>query len=865
LKKYRQFSSLREQRCGLLEQIAVYRGHEGEGFYPENGSIGFFVMELGAAPPGPGSGELSREAAGRICENFTLHGLYGLARIQKANAALHECQYSNVAVATFRAGVRFKGSAPRGCEGIAESAERLCTKAGAIAQRSVEGFTARDHREVATEIAAFARNIREERERPSSTLQAISQKLLRTAEQAEYFVSSRHTSIVERFWPEIVNQLLEEVALVQYAQKAVLLGSEVRVNTHGTFLGPVELLATQVTVDREQELRGVILQKSRAALAIFADNVRQWEESPAVPLELIRSTRAAFKEFSTCLTDGSASPQGMGTTRSGMCNDHQFLTEVSCALLDPAIASFPQSELSKKIVRQALRICNLEMAWAEWNVPFVRGTSISQQREVADRTTGSFLRDSFVAFDSAPVAPSRYHWELNILRRFDVSGTVGSLLKPADEGALSMPRRDRFRLSDQINLLSYGEEVAIERQSRFLPSTPSLEIALCGGSPRLTPSDARLKEYEEFQKQFQVNLQQDTPQKGLGGYYSADWLKNAFLHNGLVAIEVRHHGKLLGLYLNASDDESLTPLGQAIADTLKKDAQDDWPSTKASFSELVVGPRSKAVQQDFGVEISTTLHEVGESAVRASNGPTPVILFGVYRTKPALNTARDSHFRHGWSEQGSTYRNDHGTEYAVVYKPLPAASQYEFDGTLGDLRIPDLSTLRVAAVDPELVRDIGQTQERGIASKIREAESSRTAPPDPALVSYSRPDQLYRNLILSPIDSKGRIRAWEVYPAEEIATQLLAVIGRELSGSERSSWIERKIVASPIGTFFQRAFPNRFELAERAIKVEELATNCEKWARRAAHMGAQSSHAWLSHDGYTRKPREVAGLLRASL
>jgi hypothetical protein len=47
--------------------------------------------------------------------------------------------------------------------------------------------------------------------------------------------------------------------------------------------------------------------------------------------------------------------------------------------------------------------------------------------------------------------------------------------------------------------------------------------------------------------------------------------------------------------------------------------------------------------------------------------------------------------------------------------------------------------------------------------------------------------------------------------------------------------------------------------------VEELATNCEKWARRAAHMGAQSSHAWLSHDGYTRKPREVAGLLRASL
>jgi hypothetical protein len=789
-------------------------------------------------------------AIDRVCESFAFVGMYGLARMQKAVAALHGNLYANAEVASFRSGVRFTQAPPVGCEKLAHAAETLRDSAARLARAAAPSFGRDQHAQLTKIVACFVDEVASSERDRTGILAKINARLLSRGEDALVYVRSRPSNLVGPFWPELINQLLEDSALLLHAHESIAAGQVVKVDPHGRFLEPITLSSIQATVDREIHARTLTLARTRAAYNRLHDLAQEWQGEGPISMELLRDTRATFTKFHDILERGMILPDSEVTnSSSGPLSGALFLYEAHAALHEASLGRSRSADQSRRIVELVERICEQELSWAEYSNPFHPALTSSSFRSASEKLS---------APPSEQKPPSRFTWEWRGFGRttFIPRAQRGSGDEPLTSG-------ERHALANWESLLRYGVTTNDARLDALPKGASPILTAHYGGATAVVPSTQRLIEYEEFQKRFMIDPSMPGQQCGLGSYFSAEWLANALAHNALSITEKRRDGELLGLYFLAADEKKLTPLGQAVADWLQQHAE---PSTNPfeqptrAFTEILVGPSSREIYSEFRMWIATGLHEFAEATASFEAGGRSVALYAVCRTKPA-NTAIVSHERHGWVRTGVTYTIDDGKEYVVINKPIPELAGYEFDGSLRNARLPKLQSAEGEIPFESIVA--ARNDQRVAAARNEEIlRSSQNNPPSAAQSTYHDSTHLYEQVLCSSVSRESGIRAWEVHSADVIATELV----RYVCGSEhtraRSSRLERWLAGSVMGKIFELALPERHEHARRDSELLKLAARCERLASRAEHMGAQRNYEWLSDPSYTEKPRMVAHVLR---
>jgi hypothetical protein len=786
----------------------------------------------------------------RVCESFVLNGLHGLAGIQKSIAALHGTLYANTDVATFRSGVRFTNPIPSGCEKLALAAETLRSEATTLALSSVNDFNRKQHAHLIKFVAAFVADLSASEYGYSKALEKVHIRLQSRSEEALAYVQSRPSSIVKSYWPELVNQLLEDTALLLHAYQTSAAGQTIAVDPHGRFIEPIELVSLQATVDHEIHTRSLILARCRAAYDRFTDLAEECCSNVPVSLELLREIRASFSALYDTLERGTKGhTRHLAHSSPGPLNSSPFLSQAHLALLEPCLARPEGAAQAHLIVSLVRRLCEQELTWIEYSNPFHPGQYSRTFRDNAARLTHP---------PQDLAAPSRTSWE-----RGGIGRTTTISKNQRRIGAEPLSSGEKHALRNWKSLLDYGITTNNARLDALPRGAPPRHTVQYGGSAGIIPSPKRLSEYVAFQKQFRIDPTIQEQRCGLGGYFSEEWLETALRLNELSIIEKRCNGKLLGVYFLAPHERILTPLGQAVTDWIDANATvrtEHVDGQMKAFTEIVVGPSDRETYSEYGEWTATALHEFGEATASFESGGHTLALYGVCRTKPK-NIAISSHRKHGWVVTELGYTRDDGKEYVVLRKLIPQIPGYHVDSSLRDVRLPTLGNIK-GEIPFGQISAAHQQQTATATRYAAQQEGARNQPPSSRQSTYQDAAHLYKQLLHSSLSRDSNIRAWEAHAPETIAQELSRFVFGSQYPKRAATQLERLLANSPLEKLFASVAPERYRRARFDLEILRIAGLCERLASRAEHMGAQKQWQWLYDSNYIEKPRLVASILR---
>jgi hypothetical protein len=786
----------------------------------------------------------------RVCESFILNGLHNLAGIQKSIAALHGTVCANPDVATFRSGVRFTQSIPAGCEKLALAAETLRSEATELGLATVSDFDRKQHAQLIKLIAAFEADLSASEHGSNKACKKVHSRLQSRSEEALAYVQSRSSGIVKSYWPELINQLLEDTALLLHAHQTIAVGQTITVDPHGRFIEPIELVNLQATVDHEIHTRSLILARCRAACARFADLAEECNGHVPVSIELLREVRASFSVFYNTLERGTnAHTSHLANSSTGPLGSSPFLSQAHAALLESCLVRPEGAAQAHSIILLVSRLCEQELTWVEYSSPFHSGQY--------SRT----FRDNAARLKHPPrdlAAPSRTTWERSGLRR---TTTIPRSQRRIGDEPLSSGEKHALR--NWESLLRYGIKANNARlDARPRGACPNY-MAQYGGSAGIMPSPRRLSEYVEFQKQFSTDPTIQEQRCGLGGYLSEEWLETALRLNELSIIEKRCNGKLLGIYFLATDERRLTPLGQAVTNWIDENAAsaaEEVEGQMKAFTEIVVGPSDRENYNEYGQWTATALHEFAEATASFESGGHNLALYGVCRTKPK-NIAISSHQKHGWIVTGLCYTTDDGREYVVLRKLIPQIPGYHVNGSLREMRLPMLGSV-TGEMPFDAITAAHNLQAVTAAQYAARQQEAQNRLPSLRQSTYRDVVHLYEQLLCSSLSRESDIRAWEVHAPETIAQELIRFVFGSQSPKRAAIQLERALANSPLEKLFASVAPERHRRACLDLEILRVAASCERLASRAQHMGAQKQWQWLYDSNYIEKPRLVARILR---